>query len=167
MKSRPPSSENDGSGGEGHFEGDSTSDVFVYDGVGVGDDMDDLDSTPQKTDERRQRYQRTNRQGSVVDTNSGRVSYAPSRDGEDNSSLRSRTGGGGRSRSDTANNTVGSGNESAPTSPSLQDGREGTGGGREGESAPPPHAPSYSTSTPDSGEGVAQLVLSGRDRHNL
>ena len=62
---------------------------------------------------------------------------------------------------------MGSGNESAPTSPSSQDGGEGTGGRREGESAPPSHAPSYSTSTSDSGEGVAQPVLSGRDRRNL
>ena len=66
-----------------------------------------------------------------------------------------------------ANNIVGSGNESVPTSTSSQDGGEGTGGGREGESAPPSHAPSYSTSTSDSGEGVAQPVLSGRDRRNL
>ena len=127
MKSRPTSSEDDGFGGEGPFRGDGTDDVFVYDGVGVGDGLDDLDDTPQLTDERRQRYQRklrafnakrTNRQGSVVETNSGRVSNAPSRGGEGNSSLRSRTGGGGRSGSDSANNTVGSGNESAPTSTS-------------------------------------------------
>ena len=148
----------------------------MYDGVGVGNGLDDLDGTPQKTDERRTWYQRklrtfntkrTNRQGSVVETNSGRVSNAPSRGGEGNSSLRSKTGGGGRSGSDSANNTVGSGNDSTPTSTSSQDGGEGTGGGREGESAPPSHAPSYSTSTPDSGEGVAQPVLSGRDRRNL
>ena len=170
-KSRPRSSEDDGSGGEGHFRGGSTDDVFVYEGVGVGDGQDDLDVTPQTTDERRQRYQRklrafnaklTNRQGSVVETNSGRVSNAPSRVGEGNSSLRSRIGGGGRSGSDSANNTVGSGNESAPTSPSSQEGREGPGGGRERESAPPSHAPSYSTSTSDSVKGVAQPVLSGR-----
>ena len=176
VKRRPTSSEDDGFGGEGHFGGDGTDDVFVYDGVGVGDGLDDLDGTPQKTDERRQGYQRklrafiakrTNRQGSVVETNSGRVSNAPSRGGEGNPSLRSRTGEGGRSGSDYAGNTVGSGNESAPTSTSLQDGGEGTGGGREGESAPPSHAPSYSTSTPDSEEGVAQEVLSGRDRRNL
>ena len=103
----------------------------------------------------------------MVETNSGRVSNAPSRGGEGNSYLRSRTEGGGRSGSDSVNNTVGSGKESAPTSTSSQDGGEGTGGGREGESAPPSHAPSYSTSTPDSGEGVAQPVLSGRDRRNL
>ena len=60
---------------------------------------------------------------------------------------------------------MGSGNESAPTSPCSQGGGEGTGGGREGESAPPSHAPS--TSTSDSGEGVAQPVLSGRDRRDL
>ena len=176
MESRPTSSEDDGSGGEGHSEGDSTDDVFLYGGVNVRDGLDDLDGTPQKTDERRKRYQRklrafnakrTNRQGSVVETNSGRVSNAPSRGGEGNSSLRSRTGGGGRSGSDSVNNAVGSGNESAPTSTSSQDGGEGTGGGREGESAPPSHALSYSTSTPDSEEGVAQPVLSGRDRRNL
>ena len=75
---------------------------------------------------------------------------------------------GGRSGSDSTNNTVGSGNESAPTLPYSQDGGESTGGGREGESAPPSHAPTYSTSTSsDSGEGVAQPVLSGRDRRNL
>ena len=175
VKSRPRSSEDDGFGGEGHFGGGSTDDVFVYEGVGVGDGLDDLDVTLQTADERRQRYQRklrafnaklTDRQGSVVETNSGWVSNAPSRVGEGNSSLRSRTGGGGRSDSDSANNTVGSGNESAPTSQSSQDGREGTGGGRERESAPPSHAPSYSTSTSDSGEGVAQPVLSGRGRRN-
>ena len=175
FKSRPTSSEDDGSGGEGHSGGDSTDDVFVYDGVDVGDGLDDLDGTPQKTEEHRQRCQgqhrtfnarRTNRQGSVVETNSGRVSNAPSGDGEGNSSLRSKTGGGGRSGSDSANNTVGSGTESAPASPSSQDGGEGTGGGREGESAPSSHAPSHSTSTSDSGEGVAQPVLSGRDREN-
>ncbi|CAM9788333.1 unnamed protein product, partial [Ascophyllum nodosum] len=64
-------------------------DVFLYDGVDVRDGLDDLDGTPQKTDERRKRYQRklrafnakqTNRQGSVVETNSGRVSNAPSRE---------------------------------------------------------------------------------------
>ena len=60
---------------------------------------------------------------------------------------------------------MGSGNESAPTSPSSQDGGEGTGGGREGKSAPPSHAPS--TSTSNSGERVAQPVLSGRDRRDL
>ena len=176
MKSRPTSSEDDGSGGEGHFGGDSTDDVFVYDGVGVGDGLDDLDGTPQKTDERRQWHQRklrasnakrTNPQGSVVETNSGRVSNAPSRGEEGNSPLHSRTGEGGRSGSDYTNNTVGSGNEFASTSPSSQAGGEGTVGGRESESAPPSHAPSYSISTPDSGEGVAQPVLSGRDRRNL
>ena len=146
----------------------------MYDGVAVGDGLDDLDGTPQKTDERRQRYhrkrrafnaKRTNRQGSVVETNSGRVSNAPSRGGEGNSSLRSRTGGGGRSGSDSANNIVGSGNKFAPTSTSSQDGGEDISGDREGE--PSSLAPSYSTSTPDSGEGVAQPVLSGRDRRNL
>ena len=162
--------------GEGHSGGDSTDDVFLYDGVDVRNGLDDLDGTPQKTDERGKRYKRklrafnakrTNRQDSVVETNSGRVSNAPSRGREGISSLRSRTGGGGRNGSDSANSTVGSGNESAPTSTSSQDDGEGIGGGREGESAPPSHAPSYSTSTPDSGEGVAQPVLSGRDRRNL
>ena len=173
VKSRPTSSEDDGSCGEGHSGGNSTDDVFVYDGVGVGDGLDGLDGTPQK-EENRQRCKgqlrafntkRTNRQGSVVETNSGRVSNAPSKDGEGNTSLRSRTGGGGRSGSDSANNTVGSGTKSVLTSPSSQDGGGGTGGGREGESAPPSLAPSYSTST--SGEGVVQPVLSGRDRRNL
>ena len=103
----------------------------------------------------------------MVETNSGRVSNALSRGGEGNSSLRSRTGGGGRSGSDSANNIVGSGNKSAPTSTSSQDGGEDTVGGRDGESAPPSHAPSYSTSTPDSGVGVAHPVLSERDRRNL
>ena len=110
VTSRPTSSKDDGSGGEGHSGGDSTDDVFVYDGVGVGDGLDDLDATPRKTDGRRQRYQcklralnakRTNRQGSVVETNSDRVSNAPSRGGEGNSSLRSSKGGGGRSGSET------------------------------------------------------------------
>ena len=176
MKSRPTSSEDDGSGGEDHSGGDSTDDVFLYDGVDARDGLDDLDGTPQKTDERRKRYQRklrafntkrTNRQGTVVEHNSGRVSNAPFRGGEGNSSLRSRTGGGGSSGSDSASNTVGSGNESAPTSTSSQDGGERAGGGRKGESAPPSRAPSYFTSTPDSGEGVAQPVLSGRGRRNL
>ena len=176
VKSRSTSSEDDGSGGEGHSGGNSNDDVFVYDGVGVGDGLDDLDDTPQKTEENRQWCQgqlrafnakRTNRQGSVVGTNSSRVFKAPSRDGEGNSSLRSRTGGGGRSGSDSVNNTVGTGNESAPTSPSSQDDGDGTGGGREDESAPPSQAPSYSTSTSDSGEEVAQPVLSGTDRRNL
>ena len=71
VKSRPTSSEDDGSCGEGHSVGDSTHNVFVYDGVGVGDDLDDLDGTPQK-EENRQRCKgqlrafntkRTNRQG--------------------------------------------------------------------------------------------------------
>ena len=55
VKSRPRSSENDGSGREGDFGGDSTDDVFVYDGVGVGDGLDNLDDTPQETEENRQR----------------------------------------------------------------------------------------------------------------
>ena len=177
VKSRPTSSEDDGAGGEGHSGGASTNDVFLYDAVvDVRDGLDDLDDTPQKTDECRQRYQRrlrafnakrTNRQGSVIETDSGRVSNAPFTSEEGNSSLRSKTGGGGRSGSDSANNTVGSGNESAPTIPSSQDGGESNGGGRDGESAPPSHAPSFSTSTPDSEEGVAHPVLSGRNRRNL
>ena len=68
----------------------------------------------------------------MVETKSGSVSNAPSRGGEGSSSLRSRTGGGGRSGCDSANNTVGSGNESALTSSSSQDGGEGTDGDREG-----------------------------------
>ena len=103
----------------------------------------------------------------MVETNSDRVSDAPSRSGEGNLSLRSTTGGGGRSGSDSANNTLGSGNESASTSPSSQDGEEGTGGSREGKLAPPSHAPSYSTFTSDIWEGVAQPIFSGRDRRNL
>ena len=145
VKSRPAVSGDDGSGGEGHSGGDSSDDVFVYDGVGVGDGLDDVDGTPQKKEENRQRYKgqprafntkSTNRQVSVVETNSGRVSNAPSRGGEGNSSLPPRTGGGGRSGSNSPNNTVVSGNKSAPTSPSSQDGGKGTGGGREGGSAP-------------------------------
>ena len=57
MKSRPTSSEDDESGGKGHSGGDSTDDVFVYDGVTVGNGLDDLDGTPQKTEKNRQRYQ--------------------------------------------------------------------------------------------------------------
>ena len=80
VTSRPKSSEDDGPGEEGHSGGHSNDDVFVYGGVGVGDGLDDLDGTPHKTDERRQRYQgqprafnvmRANRQGSVVETNPG------------------------------------------------------------------------------------------------
>ena len=83
VKSRPRSSEDDGSGGEGHSGDESTEGGLVYDGVGVGDGLDDLDGTPQGTEEHRQRYQgqlrpkRANRQGSVVKTNSGGVSDAP------------------------------------------------------------------------------------------
>ena len=107
VRSRTTSSEDNGYGGEGHVGGDSTDDVFLYDGVDVRDGLDDLDGTPQKTDERRQRYQRklrtfnakrTNRQGSGVEISSGRISNAPSRGGEGNSSLRSRTGGGWHKR---------------------------------------------------------------------
>ena len=46
LKIRPISSEDDGSGGEGHSGRYSTDGVFVYDGVSVGDGLDDLDSTP-------------------------------------------------------------------------------------------------------------------------
>ena len=46
LKIRPMSSEDDGSGGEGHSGRYSTDGVFVYDGVSVGDGLDDLDSTP-------------------------------------------------------------------------------------------------------------------------
>ena len=52
-KRRPRSSEDDGSGGEGPSEDDNNNDVFVYDGVGVGDGLDDLDGAPQKTEEHR------------------------------------------------------------------------------------------------------------------
>ena len=91
VKRRPTSSEDDGFGREGHSGDDSTDDGFVYDGVGVGDGLDDPDGTPQKTGERWQRYQgqlyalnakRANRQESVVETNSSRVSDAPSGGGE-------------------------------------------------------------------------------------
>ena len=132
VKSMPTSSEDDGSCGEGHSGGDSTDDVFVYDGVGVGDGLDDLDGTPQEENRQRCKGQlrafntkRTNRQGTVVETNAGRVSNAPFRDGEGNTSLRSRTRESGRSSSDSANNTVGSGNKSALTLPSSQDGGGG------------------------------------------
>ena len=50
MKSRSTSSEDDRSGGEGHPGGDSTDNVFVDDDVGVGDGLDDLNGTPQKTE---------------------------------------------------------------------------------------------------------------------
>ena len=56
MKSRPTSSYDDGSGGEGLSGGGSTDDVFLYDAADVRDGLDDLDGAPQKTDERRQRY---------------------------------------------------------------------------------------------------------------
>ena len=95
VKSRPTSSEDDASGGEGSSGGDS------IDGVGVGDGLDDLDGTPYEAEEHRQWYQaqlctfnakRANRQGCVVDTASGGVSDAPSGDGEGDSSLRSSNG---------------------------------------------------------------------------
>ena len=103
----------------------------------------------------------------MVETTSGGISDAPSGGGEGDSFLRSSNGGGGSGGSDSVNNTVRSGNESAPTSISSQDGGEDTGGGREGNTALPSPAPSSSTYTSDSGEGVAQPVLSGRDRRNL
>ena len=84
-----------------------------------------------------------------------------------NYTLRSSNGGDGSGGSDSVNKTMGSDNESAPTSPFSQDGRESTGVGREGESAPPSPTPSYSSSTSESWEGVAQPVLSGKDRRNL
>ena len=145
MKSRPRSSKDNGSGGQGHSGGYSNHEVFLYDGVGVGDGLDDLDGTLQKKEECSQRFQaqlraynakRASRQGLVVETNPGGVSDAPSEGREGNSSLRSSNGGGGRGGSDSGNNTVGNRNESTPTSPSSPDGGEGTGGGREGESAP-------------------------------
>ena len=43
VKSRPTSSEDDGSGAEGHSGGDSTDDVFLHDDVDVRDGLDDLD----------------------------------------------------------------------------------------------------------------------------
>ena len=91
VKSRLTSSGDDGSGGEGPSRGDSIDDISVYDGVGVGGGLDDLDGTPQEAEEHRQRYQaqlrafiakRANRQDSVVETASGEVSGAPSRGGE-------------------------------------------------------------------------------------
>ena len=54
MKSRPTNSQDGGSGLEDHSGGDSTDEVFVYDGVGVGDSLDDLDGTPQEAEEHRQ-----------------------------------------------------------------------------------------------------------------
>ena len=53
VKSRPRSSEDGGSGGEGPFEDDNNNDVFVYDDGGVGDGLDNLDGAPQKTEEPR------------------------------------------------------------------------------------------------------------------
>ena len=144
--------------------------------MGVGDGLDDLDGAPQTTEERQQRYlgqlrafnaKRANQQEPVVEVNSDRVFEAPPGGGEGDSSLHSSNGGGGSGGSDFANITVGSGNESAPTSPSSPDGGEGTGGGWKGESGPPPPTSSYSTPTSDSEEGVTQPVLSGRDRLNL
>ena len=173
VESRPTSFKDEESDGQGQSGGDSTHDVFLYDGVGVGDGLDDLDGPLQKTEKHRQRYQaqfctfnakRANRQGSMIETNSGGVSDAPSGGGEDDSSLRSSNGGGA---SDFTNSTVESGNESTPTSPSSQDGGKATGGGREGVSVPPSPAPSYSTSTSNREEGVAQPNFSGRDRCNL
>ena len=49
-RSRPTSTENDGSGGESHSGGIKTDDGFVYDGMGVGDGLDDLDGTPQEAE---------------------------------------------------------------------------------------------------------------------
>ena len=118
VESRPTSSADDGSGGEGHSGGD------YNDGVGVDDSLDDLDSTPQEAQKLRKRCQaqlcafnakRANRQASVVETTFCGVSEAPSVGGGSYSSLRSSDGRGGRGGSDSANNTVGSGNESAPT----------------------------------------------------
>ena len=142
----------------------------MYDGVGVGDGLDDLDGTPEKTEDHRQRYQAQLRafNASVVETNSGGVFNAPSGGGEESdSSLCSSDGGGGSGGNDSTNNTVGSGNESTPTPPYLRDGGEGTGGGQEGESARLSPALSYFTSTSDSGEGVAWSVLFGRGRRIL
>ena len=63
------SSEDDGSGGEGHSGGDSTGDVFLYDGVDIRDGLDDLDGTSQKTDYRGLRYQRKLRAFNAKRTN--------------------------------------------------------------------------------------------------
>ena len=57
IKSWPTSSEDDRFGREGHSGGDSTDDVFLYDGVGVDDGLDDLDGTLQMAEEHWQRYQ--------------------------------------------------------------------------------------------------------------
>ena len=54
VKSRPRSSENDGSGGEGHYGGDRRDNIFGYGGVGIDGGLDDLDGTPQKTEGHRQ-----------------------------------------------------------------------------------------------------------------
>ena len=106
------SSEDDGSGGEGHSGSDSADEVLVYNGVGVGGDLDDLDDTPQEVETHRQRYQaqlrafnakRANWQGSVVETASGGVSGAPSGGGEIDSSSRSSNGGDGSGVSDSTN----------------------------------------------------------------
>ena len=174
VKSQPTSSEDDGSGGEGHTGGDSTN-MFSCTAARALI----LSDTPRKAEEHRQRYQaqfcvfnaeRANRQGSVVSTASGGVSGALSGGGEGDSSLRSSNGGGGNGGIDSTNNTVGSGIESTPTSSSLKDRGEGTGGGREGESTPPSLAPSYSTSTPremPSRYFPGGIIFSGRDRRNL
>ena len=57
MKRQTTNSEDDGSGVAGHSRGDSTDDVIVYDGMGVGDGLDDLDGTPLNAEEYRRRYQ--------------------------------------------------------------------------------------------------------------
>ena len=102
VKSRPTSSEDDESGGEGHSGGDDTADVFVYDGVGVGGGLDDLDGTPREAEEHRQRYQSqlrsfnmkcANQQGSLVETASRGGSDAPSEGAEGDSPLPSSSGG--------------------------------------------------------------------------
>ena len=118
VKSRPTSSEDDESGGDGHSGGDGTDFVLVYDGVGVGDGLDDLDGTPQKTEEHRQRYKaqlcgfntkRANRQGWVVETNSSGMADAPSGGEEGDLSLRSSNKGGGSGGNDFAKNIFGGG----------------------------------------------------------
>ena len=161
VKSRPISSEDDGSGGKVHSGSNSLS---------VGDGLDDLDDTPQEAEQHRQRCQAQPRAFARESAKLGGVDHlwwvsnVPSGGGEGDSSLRSSNKGGGSGGRDFGNNAVGSGNESAPTSPSSQDGGEGTGGGREGELALPSLAPSSSTSASDRG---AQPILSGRDRRNL
>ena len=123
----------------------------MYDGVGVGDGLDDLDGTPQEAEEHWKRYKaqlrafnakHASRQGSVVETASGENSDAPFGGGKGDLSLCYSNGGGSSSGSDSANNVMGRGNESTPTSPSSRDGGEGTGGvGKASQRLRLPHHP--------------------------